>query len=336
MPALPIDPAEALGAVTGSLKVPLKVPLRLLDEVTTPFRLDIARDMRRSLGVPERPVRPSIDPAEAFLRPGSIARRVHSDLSSMVIGGLAALFLQMLHPLAMAGVADHSNYRDDPIGRLRRTANFVGFTTFGSVDEAHAAIEQVKTVHHHVRGTAPDGRPYSASDPELVTWVHVAEVWCFLESARRFGDVRLGPGDADRYFAETAEVAYELGAEWVPRSEEEVDAYFKRIRPELYAGAQAKAARNWLIRGVARSPEDRLVYGVLVSGAVGLLPGWARRELGLPRVPLADRLVVTPVARLLCASIRWAVAPLRADQPQPESDEEAVRGNGTQPAEASG
>lgn len=318
MPSLPKNAAsEAMGAVTVPLKGTLRVPLRFLDDLTAPVRLDIARDMRRSLGVPERPAPPVTDPARAFLAPGSLTRRVHGDLAPMVIGGLAALFLQMLHPLAMAGVAEHSNYREDPIGRLRRTASFVGQTTFGSVDQAHAAIEQVKSVHHRVRGTAPDGRPYSANDPELLTWVHVAEMWCFLESGRRFGSVELTPADADTYFAETAAVAYELGAEWVPKSVSEVDAYFRRMRPDLYAGDQAKAARNFLLRGVAKRPEDMAVYAVLVSAAISLLPRWARAELGLPPLPLADRLVVTPAARLLCSSIRWAVAPLRADRPVP-------------------
>lgn len=316
MSSLPFG-SGPLGAVSDPLKSSLRVPLRLLDDLTAPVRLDIARDMRRSLGVPENPPPAATDPGEAFLQPGSVARRVHADLASMVIGGLAALFLQTLHPLAMAGVAEHSNYKEDPIGRLRRTAHFVGLTTFGSVEQAHGAIEQVKAVHHHIRGTAPDGRPYAANDPELLTWVHVAEMWCFLQSSRRFGPAPVSRAEGDAYYAETAAVAYELGAEWVPRSEDEVEAYFRRVRPELYAGAQARAARNFLLRGVGRRPEDRAVYTLIVSAAIGLLPRWARAELGLPPLPLADALVVVPAARVLCASIRWAVSPLRAGNRPP-------------------
>lgn len=293
------------------LRLPIELPLKVLDLVTEPVRADIARDMRRSLGVPERPPRPTTDPDRAFVDPASVVRRVHADLPSMVIGGLAALLLQTLNPLAMAGVAEHSSYEEDPIGRLRRTAAFVGQTTFGSIEDAQAAIERVKEVHHHVRGTAPDGRPYSANDPELVTWVHVAEMWCFLRSARRFGTIELSAAEVDRYFADTAPVAYALGAEWVPHSGAEAEAYFRRVRPELYAGAQARTARNFLIRGVARRLEDRAVYTVIIAAAIGLLPEWARAELGIPAPPLVDRLMVVPAARLLCASIRWAAAPLR-------------------------
>jgi len=121
---------------------------------------------------------------------------VHSDLPSMLIGGISALLLQTLHPLAMAGVAEHSNYQADPLGRLRRTADFVGTTTFGTVREAEKAVQQVRRVHRRVTGVAPDGRPYSADDPELVTFIHAAEVSSFLESARRFGPRDLTPSSA--------------------------------------------------------------------------------------------------------------------------------------------
>jgi uncharacterized protein (DUF2236 family) len=296
----PLRRAASLGAQVAA------TPLRLLENLAEPVREDLRRDLRRSLGAPGRPIRAATDPAEAFLDPGAIARRVHGDLPSMLIGGLSALFLQSLHPLAMAGVAEHSRYEDDPLGRLRRTAAFVGYTTFGTTHEARQAIETVRRVHQRVRGVAPDGRCYAASDPELVTWVHAAEMWSFLTASRRFGTLRLSPGDCDRYYAETAPVAFELGAKWVPRSSDEMAAYFRRVRPELYAGPQARYARDFLLRGVARRPEDRLVYALLVDAAVGLLPLWARRELELPNLPLFG-VAGVPMIRLLCAGLRWAV-----------------------------
>ncbi|MGH9091586.1 MAG: oxygenase MpaB family protein [Acidimicrobiales bacterium] len=307
--------AGALGRrVVGTpLGLPVRVPLRALDAAAAPVRSGIRRNVRRALGAPARSARrPEPDPDRAFLSPGGVARRVHGDLPPMVIGGLSALLLQSLHPLAMAGVAEHSNYADDPLGRLRRTAAFVGATTFGSVDDAHEAIARVQEVHHRVRGVAPDGRPYSAGDPELVTWVHVAEVWSFLRAAERFGERVVTPEDRDAYLHETAPLALHLGAEWVPRSVDEVHAYLRRVRPQLYAGTQAMAARRFLLRGVARTPDDRAVYAVITAAAVGLLPGWARRELRLPRPPLVDALVVTPVARAFCSGLRWAVPPARA------------------------
>ena len=280
------------------LALPLRLPLRALDAAASPVRASIRRDVRRSLGSPVREVRqPERDPERAFLQPGGVAREVHGDLAPMVIGGLSALLLQTLHPLTMAGVAEHSGYADDPVGRLRRTATFVGVTTFGSADDAKEAIERVRQVHRRVHGVAPDGRPYSAADPDLVTWVHVAEAWSFLRATDRFGERRLSSDDRDAYLAETAPLAQHLGAEWVPRTVDEVDAYFRRMRPQLYAGRQALEARDFLLRGVARRVGDRAAYTVIAAAAVSILPGWARSELRIPRPPLVDAAVVTPVAQ---------------------------------------
>lgn len=289
-------------------------PLRVLETLAEPVREDLRRDVRRSLGAPGRPARPVMDPDRAYLDPDGIARRVHSDLPSMVIGGLAALLLQSLHPLAMAGVAEHSRYQEDPLGRLRRTATFVGLTTFGTTEEARRAIEEVRRVHHRVRGVAPDGRPYSASDPELVTWIHAAEMSSFLRSSQRFGPCRLSAEERDRYYAETAPVAFELGAEWVPRSTEEMEAYFLRVRPTLYAGPQARSARDFLLQGVARRPDDQLVHALIAAAAVSVLPHWARRRLEIPSLPLLDAATL-PVIRALCAGLRWAVQPPRRPAP---------------------
>lgn len=285
------------------------MPIAAGARVVAPVRADVRRSIRRSLGVPAEPPPRAERAGEAFLPPGGMARRVHGDLPSMVVGGLAALLLQTLHPLAMAGVADHSNYQEDPIGRLRRTASFVGATTFGTVEQATAAIENVREVHRHIRGRAPDGRRYSASDPELLTWVHVAEMSSFLAAAERYGPHRFRPDERDRYFQETALVARSLGARWVPETADEVEAYFKRIRPELYAGPQAIEARNFLLRGVARRPNDRVVYFGIVAAALAIVPRWARDELGIPGAPLVDDVVVVPCGRAFCGALRWMLRP---------------------------
>jgi uncharacterized protein (DUF2236 family) len=304
------------GAVAGA-------PLRLVGDLTEPARRDMARSVRRAVGVTAEPGPIALDPASAYLAPGSVARLVHGDLPSMLIGGLSALMLQMLHPLAMAGVAEHSGYREDPFGRLRRTAEFVSATTFGTVSQAEEAIAQVLRVHKRVKGTAPDGRAYSADDPELVTFIHVAEMSSFLESGRRFGPHPLSPEQCDAYYAEVAPVAMSLGAEWVPRSHLEVEGYFGRIRPELYAGAQALQARDWLRRGVATRPEERAVYAVLLAAGVSILPPWARRELKLSAPSsldlLLDTTTVIPLTRAVSATMRWLTsgsqtAPASADR----------------------
>jgi uncharacterized protein (DUF2236 family) len=303
----PVERATAFGgAVAGA-------PLRLVGGLAGPARGDMARTVRRAIGITGEPAPIATDPDDAYLPPGGVARRVHADLATMLIGGVSALLLQTLHPLAMAGVAEHSSYQEDPLGRLRRTAAFVGTTTFGTVAEAEAAVSQVLRVHRRVKGIAPDGRAYSAGDPELVTFIHVAEVSSFLASSRRYGPRPLTPEDCDRYYDEVAPIALELGATWVPRSAAEVESYLLRIQPELYMGPQARSARDWLLRGVARRPSERAVYGLVVAAAVGVLPGWARRKLGLsvagPLDLLVDTAAVTPLTRGLTAALRWMVAP---------------------------
>ncbi len=303
----PVERAAALGGTVAT------APLRLVGGLTTPARGDLARSVRRAIGIREEPPRIANDPDDAYLPPHGMARRVHGDLPTMLIGGVSALLLQSLHPLAMAGVAEHSSYREDPLGRLRRTAAFVAATTFGTVAEAGDAIAQVQRVHRRVKGTAPDGRPYSADDPELVTFIHVAEVSSFLASSQRYGPRPLTPEQCDRYFEEVAPVALALGANWAPRSSDEVRSYLLRIRPELYAGPQAEAARDWLVRGVARRPSERAVYALVLAAAISVLPGWARRELGLslagPLDLFVDTAAVVPLTRGLTAALRWMVTP---------------------------
>ena len=240
--------------------------------------------------------------------PDSAAWRVHRD-AAMFVGGLRALLLQTLHPLAMAGVADHSDYRTDPWGRLHRTADFIGTTTYGTTDVAMRSIARVRTIHERVRGTAPDGRPYSATDPRLIAWVHVTEVDSFLRANQRYGADRLDRRDADRYVAEMSVVADLLGSEPVPTTVAELRQWLDDIRPELTAGRQARDAVRFLLLPpvalVARGP-----YSLIAAASVGLLPGWARRHLWLPNPPLVDPILVQPSARFLLASLGWA---LRAD-----------------------
>ena len=145
-------------------------------------------------------------------------RRVHGD-ASMFVGGLRALLLQSLHPLAMAGVAEHSDYRGDPWGRLQRTSNFLAVTTFGPAEDAQRAVDKVRGIHRHVHGTAPDGRRYEASDPHLLEWVHIAEVESFLVAHQLYGAAPLDQQGRDDYVADTARVAEALGVIDPPRSE---------------------------------------------------------------------------------------------------------------------
>ncbi|HET9443483.1 MAG TPA: oxygenase MpaB family protein, partial [Acidimicrobiales bacterium] len=234
------------------------------------------------------------DDAGLFGR-GSVAWRLHADASTLV-GGLRALLLQTLHPLAMAGVAGHSDYRHDPWGRLHRTAEFLGTTIYAPTPAALRAVERVRAVHRQVVGTAPDGRPYAASDPHLLTFVHVTEVDSFLAAYRRYGaGGRLSEAEADRYVAEMAQVGELLGAEEVPTTAVGLRDWLEAVRPELHVGAQCRDAVRFLLVP-PMSPVARGPYGLIAAAAVGLLPGWARRKLWLPLAPGAEPLLVRPAA----------------------------------------
>ena len=303
----PMDDARAMGELVTA------------DSVRR-VRSRVQRQVRRSLGITGEARLPCNDPDEAYFEPGSITRQIHSDLPAMLIGGVAALLFQMLHPLAMAGVAEFSNYRQDPLGRLERTASFLGTTTFCSRPEAEAAIARVRSVHAFVAGIAPDGRPYAASDPHLITWVHAAEVRSFLNAAVAYGPRPLTVDEQDRYVDEMARVALALGADDVPHSVVALDAYFDSVRPELQLTREARMARNFVVRGVGRWPHEVTTYGLLVAAAEGVLPPWARRQLHLAHLPAGDRLAVRPAARAFATALRWVAKPPPADVTDERSD----------------
>jgi uncharacterized protein (DUF2236 family) len=245
--------------------------------------------------------------APGLFAPDSPVWTVHGDLS-MFVGGIRALFIQTMHPLAMAGVEGHSHYRHDPLGRLARTGRFIGVTTFGSEAQARQACAVVRSVHEHVVGTAPDGRPYSAGDPVLLTWIHAAEVGSFLEAYQRYGSGRLTDAEADRYLDEVAVVAELLGAQDVPRSRAQLRAYFRDMRPELGAGRQARRAARWLL-APPLPLAARPAYWLLLSAAVAMLPARVRRDLRLVQPPLLDPVVVRPATSAMLGALGWALAP---------------------------
>lgn len=239
--------------------------------------------------------------------PGSVTWRVHAD-RSMLVGGLRSLLLQTLHPLAMAGVADHSAYRHQPGRRLQRTTAFVMTTTYGGTDAALSAIAGVRRVHERIAGVTPDGIPYRASDPALLAWVHATEVDSFARAYERHGPGPLPPADRDRYVAEMADVADRLGVVGPPRSWPELQGYLEDIRPELRASSQARQGVRFLL--VPPMPlAARPAYGIVAAAAVALLPRHARLELRLPLPPLVEPVAVRPATALVLSAVGWALGP---------------------------
>ncbi len=273
------------------------------------IRSGLQTAIRKTLVGDQAPVRDLSKPISGdtgLFGPESVTWQVHAD-SAMLIGGIRALLLQTMHPLAMAGVADHSAYRTDPTGRLWRTASFVGTTTFGTTAQAKAAVRIVKKVHQRVVGEAPDGRPYEANDPHLMAWVHHTLVESFLVSYQRYGSAKLSADDADRYVAEQARLADVMGVEAPARSVGELTEAMATIRGELNAGEQARKAIRFLLVPplplAARGP-----YAVLCAAAVGLLPGWVRWDLRIPYLPITERIAVRPATKALSAVIGWAMS----------------------------
>ena len=234
-------------------------------------------------------------------------RRVHAD-ASMFVGGLRALLLQSLHPLAMAGVAEHSDYRSDPWGRLQRTSTFLAVTTFGTAGDAQRAVDRVRGIHRRVHGVAADGRPYRADDPHLLEWVHIAEVDSFLAAYQRYGAAPLSRAERDDYVADTARVAAALGVIDPPRTEPQLRARLKAYRSELQSTAAAREAARFLLITPPLPLPARGPYTVLAATAVSLLPAWARLPLRLPYLPVLEATGVRLSGQALVSGIRWALS----------------------------
>lgn len=234
----------------------------------------------------------------------SPVRVVHAD-PAMFVGGLLAVFRQSMHPLAMTGVAEHSTYREDPWGRLHRTGRFLGTVTFGTQEAAERSIAQVRRIHEKVVGVARDGRPYAASDPHLLLWVHVAEVESFITAHRVYGAERLDDSAYDRYVAEMADVAHALGSEPAPRSQAALADVLRGFHSELRATPEARRAARYLLVPPGLSFPERIGYAPFTAAAVALLPIDVRIGLRLPVLPITDRFVIPPITEGAMRVARW-------------------------------
>ncbi|HUW16718.1 MAG TPA: oxygenase MpaB family protein [Actinomycetes bacterium] len=263
------------------------------------------------------------EPGDAgWFGPGSQTWEVHSSLATLV-GGVRALLLQACHPLALAGVEEHSSYREDPLGRLQRTNMFVTTTTFGSSERAEGAARLVRSVHERVVGTAPDGRTYRAGDPRLLMWVHVGLTDSMLVAAQRYHH---RPVDADAYVAEMAVTGRAVGVLEPPTTRAELSAVLDGFTGEIAGGSTAREVSTFLQHPGRALPAAALpAYAVLSRAATDLLPTWAHPVLGTPeRGPTARRLDVA-ACRALLASLRVVLGPRSA------AVEAAYRRVGVQP-----
>lgn len=226
--------------------------------------------------------------------PSTITWRLHAD-PMMIVGGLRALYLQALHPVALRGVADHSDFRGDPWGRLSRTGDFIGAITYGTQEDARKASARVRAVHGALGGIDPHtGRAYRVDEPDLLRWIHCCEVDSFLTTIRRAG-FKLTDAEAEEYLQEQRRSAGLVGLdpESVPAARADLDDYFTTMRPQLCGNERARQA----VRFILLPPMPTWMQFVTparagwtgVAGlAFTLLPRWARRLYGMPGLPTTD------------------------------------------------
>lgn len=255
----------------------------------------------------QQPIKPAED---SLCPPGGVAWRVHADVAGMMVGGVAALLWQMLHPKALAGVWDHSDFTRNMHGRLRNTARFIAVTTYGARAEAETAITRVRRIHDQVSGTLPDGTPYDANDPRLLAFVHLAGSAMFLAGYRRFAEPRMSLADRDTYWREVAVIGERLGAGPLPQREGEAEALARDFLLELRADERSRTVRDIILN----APPQRLrlfpVQQLLTRSAVDLLPRDIRRLHELRSSGLA-RPTTHAMTYGLASTLRWALAPAR-------------------------
>jgi uncharacterized protein (DUF2236 family) len=280
--------------------------LSLGTSITRPIKKTIAANVVGLFNDRSRGEKPVVKRhTDGLFGPNAVARRVHGDVTSMMVGGVAGLLLQMLHPAVLAGVWDHSNFRSDMQGRLRRTARFIALTTYGARSEAEASIARVRGIHARVRGSLPDGSAYSANDPALLAWVHVTETTSFLAAWIRYADPGLSKADQDRYFVEMAGIASALGADPIPYTRSEAQAQIKAMQSQLRYDARTREVARLVLTGPAPNMMAEPLRALMMQAAVDLLPPWARHMHRLSASTLSRPLVHAGMLGM-AQTLRWA------------------------------
>jgi uncharacterized protein (DUF2236 family) len=227
--------------------------------------------------VPDRPA------DDGFFGAASVTWRVASDLSAP-IAGLRSLLMQALHPLTMAGVDQHSDWRRDPVGRLAATSAYEAIVTFGDRASATRVAERVRAIHTRVQGVdTVTGQPYAAGDPALLLWVHAALVDSGLAAGRMFGTPLTG-ADADAYVGEMTVAAELLGVphEIVPASVAELERYLTEVRPELRCTPAAAESMGYLLDPPGLDEDIAELWQDIREASIATLPEWARDMYGYP------------------------------------------------------
>jgi uncharacterized protein (DUF2236 family) len=273
------------------------------------FRNRIVRDIEAAGGRHDEPEIYAEPLGDAGLAggPGSISWEINGDFASLVLGGTAAILMEVLHPSVMHGVFTQSSYRTDPLRRARNTLGYVLRTTFGSTPAATAVIERVKAIHARVNGTREDGVEYRALDPELIAWVHTCIPWAVMTAFERTRRP-LARDEKDRYLREQALIGRLGGADRVPETVDELEEYVERMRPLMAMNSQTTEFLGFIEGRVDQAPvgaQERVDRWVAVRASMGLMPEWARRMTGTYLPESLQRMFFAPMDRLKARIIRW-------------------------------
>lgn len=236
--------------------------------------------------------------------PDSMAWRVHAHFTAMMVGGLASLIVQALHPRALAAVWDHSDFRRDLKGRLGRTAYFVAATTYGGQALAMQAIGRVNAIHARVRGTDPQGRPYAANEAELIRWVHLVEVTSFLAAYQHLARSPLSPSECDRYIAEMRQVGHLLGAVDLPATWRASETALLGLQPVLAFDARTQE----VLRCIESYPAawlDKPFMALVLQSAFDVMPDWALARIGRARACMAQRQATRLALQCAAEPVQW-------------------------------
>jgi len=238
--------------------------------------------------------------------PESIAWKVHADFISMMIGGISSLILQALHPQALAGVWDHSSFREDLKGRLGRTAFFIAATTYGSVEMANKIIKKVNEIHTKITGLDEFGKPYSASDPHLLAWVHLTETLSFLEAYQNHRHPKLTKDEQDQYFKEMKFLGEMLGAHNLPDSLRGTQEAIESYLPELHYGERAQSIIQLLDDFPSNLQSRPFVKLISKAGFINL-PSWAHGKLKKSVPSTLEKVLVNKSIDLIAIPVREAL-----------------------------
>jgi uncharacterized protein (DUF2236 family) len=267
----------------------------------------IRRSIREMVGGGGPPVA-FLTPAgdRGLFGPESIAWKVHDDFISMMIGGISSLILQALHPQALAGVWDHSSFREDLKGRLGRTAFFIAATTYGSKGMADSVIERVNRIHQKVSGFDEFNKPYRADDPELLAWVHLTETRSFVHSYESYRSEPLGSAQKDQYFLEMKMLGERLGAINLPQSYAATDQAIRNYIPQLHYGDRAKSIIS-LLENFPSSLVARPFVKMITKAGFLNLPNWAYPIIQRPEPSRLERLAISSSIQLMAIPVREAL-----------------------------